>query len=845
MSAAKRTATASRRKSIPSEKAQAPAVRETRKTIELAEELGYAYREYAHYTLLDRAIADVRDGFKPVHRRIVYAMGDMNLGSASQHRKSARVVGEVLGKYHPHGDQSVYDALARMAQDFSLRDVLIDGQGNFGSIDGDSPAAMRYTEVRLAPLGEEILCDINMDTVDWNDNFDNSLKEPVVLPATFPNILVNGSSGIAVGFAANLPPHNLGEVCDAVTLMCDRWKRRDKITVDDLIVVIPGPDFPTGGLVFRYRTDREESQDVRTDAIRAAYETGNAGIVCQARMNIERQDGSRSGEQIVITAIPYGQQKSTIIQRVATEARSGKISGVTDIVDESDREGLRVVVQISRQADANDVLEMLVRRSTLRTTFGVNNLVLVPRQTDKERLVIPRVLSLKEILDHFVLHRLEVIQRRSRFELARREARLHIVEGLLIALDNIDEVIDTIRRSRTVDTARTNLMHKFRLSELQATAILDMQLRRLAAMERNKLKDEEKELKTRIKYLEALLASEAKQLAVIKDETAELKKQYATPRRTTIIDAAPGEGAAPVTTADLAVPDAPQCVVLTTAGVQRCDDSAYSYRVQTGVSSRAVTAHRMSVCAEPTDRVFFVSTGGQVWVSPVGQVPEKANASELGLKGHEDIVYVGVVTSEGCLALGTQQGRIKRTEMTVVEGMPDRFWTDMVGLGTGDRVIFAGVSGDDGEVLFFTDSKVLRIQAGTVNSQQTPSARGVIGIKLQQEDKLLGGAVVADLKGYQVFIASQSGFLKRVPIDKFAVKGRGSMGVLSLSQTETTGPIVAVGVGQVTRSTTVDLVAQDGKRQRLSSRSIPIEGRVNRGKKLVELDNVSQVIVQN
>ncbi|MBN1579174.1 MAG: hypothetical protein JXA89_00620, partial [Anaerolineae bacterium] len=422
------------------------------KTIELADELGYVYREYAHYTLLDRAIADVRDGFKPVHRRIVYAMGEMSLGPTAQHRKSARVVGEVLGKYHPHGDQSVYDALARMAQDFSLRDVLVDGQGNFGSIDGDAPAAMRYTEVRMSALGAEILRDIDMDTVEWQDNFDNSLKEPTVLPAAFPNILVNGSSGIAVGFAANLPSHNLGEVCDGVVLMCDKWRGRAKITVDDLMQVIPGPDFPTGGLVFRYRFDREGGDQVRSDAIRTAYETGQAGIVCQARMDIERQSG-RSGDQIIITEIPYGQQKSTIIARIANEARDGKITGVTDIVDESDREGMRVVVQVSRQAVAEDVLEMLVRRSTLRATFGVNNLVLVPREvTEAEgsaRIVEPKTLSLKEMLEQFVLHRLEVIQRRSRYELARRKQRLHIVEGLLIAIDNIDEVIDTIRRSRT------------------------------------------------------------------------------------------------------------------------------------------------------------------------------------------------------------------------------------------------------------------------------------------------------------------------------------------------------------------------------------------------------------
>jgi DNA gyrase subunit A len=363
--------------------------------------------------------------------------------------------------------------------------------------------------------------------------------------------------------------------------MCKRWRRRAKITVSDLTQVIPGPDFPTGGIVYRYRTDRRGSKTVRSDAIRTAYETGSAGIVCQARMDVERSNG-RSGDRIVVTEIPYGQKKSTIVQRVAKEAREGKINGVVDIVDESDREGMRVVIQVSRQALAEDVLEMLVRRSTLRATFGVNNLVLVPRETDDGRLVEPRTLSLKEFLEQFVLHRLEVIRRRTRYELERRKARLHIVEGLLIALDQIDEVIDTIRRSRRVDTARRNLMRKFKLTEIQATAILDMQLRRLAAMERSKLKKEKGELLARIRYLEALLASEAKQLAVIVEETAEIRKKYASPRRTTIVDAAPGENGAAVTSADLSVPDAPQMVAVTTKGIHRCarsdlSDDDYNY----------------------------------------------------------------------------------------------------------------------------------------------------------------------------------------------------------------------------------------------------------------------------
>jgi DNA gyrase subunit A len=846
MSAARRRTT-TRRRSRQSENGQraqeAQPVRETRKTVELAEELGYMYREYAHYTLLDRAIADVRDGFKPVHRRIVYAMGDMGLGPTAQHRKSARVVGEVLGKYHPHGDQSVYDSLARMAQDFSLRDVLIDGQGNFGSVDGDSPAAMRYTEVHLAALGGELLRDINMDTVDWQDNFDNSLKEPTVLPATFPNVLVNGSSGIAVGFAANLPPHNLGEVCNAVKLMCKRWEKRGRITVDDLLKVIPGPDFPTGGLAFRYRTDRQGRENVRSDAIRTAYETGGAGIVCQARMSVEQGDG-RSGDQIVVTEIPYGQQKSTIIQRIANEARAGKINGVTDIVDESDREGMRVVIQISRQAEANDVLEMLVRRSTLRTTFGVNNLLLVPREGDGGRIVVPRVLSLKEMLEQFVLHRLEVIQRRSRYELARRKARLHIVEGLLIALDHIDEVIDTIRRSRTTDTARRNLMRTFKLSEVQAIAILDMPLRRLPAMERSKLRDEEKELQSRITYLEDLLAFEAKQLAMIVQETDEITKKYATPRRTTIVDAAPGEGEAPVTSADLAVPETPQMVVVTTKGISRDNASAYSYKVKTGTSSRAVTAHRMRVQTEPTDKVFFVSTGGRLWASPVGQIPEQAKFGELGLKREEHIIHAGVLKADGFLVLGTAQGRVKRTEMaTLADSLLDRLWTEVIGLVKGDRVAFAGVCSEGGSVLFFTNAKVLHIKADAVSNQQTLSARGVAGIKLGKDDVLLGGAVIAEAKGRVVFILSQKGYIKRVPLDAFPFKGRGTMGVLSLNQTRTTGPVVAAAAGRASRSTTVDVLAEDGKRQRMSLRGIPTENRANRGKQLVKLLKAKEIVV--
>jgi DNA gyrase subunit A len=632
--------------------------------------------------------------------------------------------------------------------------------------------------------------------------------------------------------------------------MCQAWRRRDKITVADLLKIIPGPDFPTGGIVYRYRTDRRGSKIVRTDAIRDAYETGSAGIVCQARMGVERS-GGRSGDQIIVTEIPYGQKKSTIIQRVAKEARNGKINGVTDIVDESDREGMRVVVQVSRQAVAEEVLEMLVRRSTLRTTFGVNNLVLVPRDTDEGRIVEPRTLSLKEMLEQFVLHRLEIIQRRSRYELKRRKARLHVVEGLLIALDHIDEVIDTIRRSRTADTARRNLMRKFKLTEVQATAILDMQLRRLAAMERSKLKDEKAELQKRIKVLEALLASEAKQLAVIKKETAEIKKRYATPRQTAIVDVAPGENGAAVTSADLAIPDDPQMITVTTQGILRCSASAYSYRVRAGVSSRAVTAHRMRVRAEPADRVLLLSTGGRAWLAPVGKVPEGGTWSNLGLDRDERIVYLGVFGSNGraaadrYLILGTAQGKAKRVSLPILEEeMLDGVWTEVIGLVKGDRVAFAGVCDREGEALFFTDSRVLRTHISEISDQKTLTARGVTGIRLAKEDTIVGGAVIADPKWCEVFVLSEKGYLKRLSIEHFTVQGRGGKGMQSLKITKATGHVAAAAAAKVTQSTRVDLLAEDGKRQRISLKSIPrARSRQSRGKKLAKVGPVSEIVL--
>ncbi|HHE73373.1 MAG TPA: DNA gyrase subunit A, partial [Chloroflexi bacterium] len=485
-------------------------------TIELHRDMTQAYIGYARETITDRALPDVRDGLKPVQRRILYAMHDLGLTHTKPHKKSARIVGEVLGKYHPHGDSSVYLAMVRMAQDWVMEAPLVDGQGNFGSIDGDAPAAMRYTEARLTQLAEMMLQDLHMDTVPWTDNFDGSLQEPVVLPTVLPNLLVNGADGIAVGMATKIPPHNLGEICDAVVYVAKNWAQRNRITVDDLLPIVPGPDFPTGGLIYRFR-DRGDGETI--DTIRQAYETGRGQIVTQARVHTEDIGGGKTN--IVVTELPYGVLKTTVIEKLAREVRDGRLAGVTDLRDESDYTGMRLVIEVSRNADPEKVLADALRYSQLRETFGVINLALVPTADGATR---PRYLSLIEMLTHFVAYRLEVIERRSRFELEQRRARLHIVEGLLKALDILDEVISTIRRSRTSDTAHTNLMRKFGFTDAQATAILNMQLRRLAALERRRLVEEAKELRARIEYLESLLGSEKKRLAVVIEETTKLKE---------------------------------------------------------------------------------------------------------------------------------------------------------------------------------------------------------------------------------------------------------------------------------------------------------------------------------
>jgi DNA gyrase subunit A len=798
------------------------------KTVDLTADLEQAYFDYAVETITDRALPRVEDGLKPVQRRILYAMHDMGLRHDKPFKKAARVVGEVLGKYHPHGDQSVYMALVRMAQDFSLLHPLIDGQGNFGSVDGDAPAAMRYTEVRLAAIAVEMLQDIERDTVNWMDNFDGSLQEPEILPAVLPNLLINGSSGVAVGMATNIPPHNLGEVCDALVYVAQNWRKREKITVDELLRFIPGPDFPTGGVVYRYRVEPggNGADDRVEDTIRAAYETGRGRIVTQARMAIEETGGGKA--DIVIGELPYAVQKSTVLERIAKEVREGRIAGVTDLRDESDYSGMRVVVEVSRLADPRQVLEDLLTRSQLRQTFGVIALALV----EDEGEVRPRQLSLREMLARFVAHRLKVVERRSRHELAQREARLHIVEGLLKALDVIDQVIETIKKSKTVDTARQNLIRQFRFSEAQAQAILDMQLRRLAALERQKLAEELKELKARIKYLKGLLASEARRLEVVVEETTAIKKQFATARRTVILDREEVAGLT-MTDSDLAVPEGPQVVAVTTRGVLRSDPDKFSYRPQAGTTSRAVEAHLLHLDTGPDDTVLLASNRGRAWKAPVGRIPPQVAFSDLGLDKGEYIVGIGLPVPGKYLVLGTRRGNVKRVRVEDL-AMGEASWAGIIGLNGDDELLFAAIASDEAQAMLFTaGGKAIRFPAGQVNPQATPSARGVIGIKPGKGDGLIAGAVVEPGAGVQVVIVSQLGFAKRVPLDEFPEQGRGGQGVQSLAITKATGKVAAAAVA-VADSRHVDVLSAKGLRCRLALEELPPSNRPNRGEKLVD-----------
>jgi DNA gyrase subunit A len=784
-----------------------------------------AYLDYAMSVIVARALPDVRDGLKPVQRRVLYAMHDMGLRHNTPYKKSARIVGEVLGKYHPHSDTAVYDAMVRLAQDFSMRYPLIDGQGNFGSVDGDNAAAMRYTEARLAAVSQEILNDIDKDTVNFIDNFDSSLKEPSVLPAALPNLIVNGSSGIAVGMATNVPPHNLGEICDALTYLIDNYKNIDKVDVDDLMKFIKGPDFPTAGLIYRFAggTDSE-------DHIKLAYATGKGRLIVQAKTHFEELSRGRSS--IIITELPYQVNKTSLIERIADLVRDGKIDGIGDLRDESDRQGMRIVIELTRTVEPDAVLKQLYKYTPLQTTFGVIMLALVDGE--------PKLLPLKRVLQLFIEHRKEIITRRTRFELARAEDRAHVLEGLRIALANLDEVIKTIRQSPDTETARTRLIKRFKLSEHQATAILDMQLRRLAALERQKIEDEYRELKTLIAHLKELLAHPQKILLVIREDLADIKSLYNDKRRSAIVEGELGE----VKSEDL-ISDVP--VMMT--GLQ---NGRISRLLNPGRRSRAEKNLAWYTLASNRDEVLLLSDRGRAFRVRASQVPDQSQNPDgvpLGTlvspEAEEKIVTALALPpvpegAEVYLVTVSRCGQVKRSAVSELQGTRAT-GTVAMKLDDGDALVGAALSlGADDYLVVTSDGSAIRFAEDTVRPMGLV-AGGVAAIKLAENSKVVGFGLAS--AGSDLVVVSESGHGKRTKLGEFPRQGRHGIGVRCAVLTDRTGPLVGAWVAGDEDQATV-LSAKNAALV-TQAKLIGRAGRAKKGSTLMELkqgDSVARLI---
>lgn len=778
--------------------------------VDIDAEMQAAYLDYAMSVIVARALPDVRDGLKPVHRRILYAIHDMGLTHDKPYKKSARIVGEVLGKYHPHGDAAVYEAMARMAQDFSLRALLVDGQGNFGSIDGDAPAAMRYTEARLAALSAEMLRDIGKETVDFGPNFDGSLTEPLVLPALLPNLLVNGASGIAVGMATNIPPHNLGEVCDALIYLIGREGHWDEVNVADLMKFIPGPDFPTGGVVFRYGKSDGEA---RNDAIETTYAVGRGRFVVQARAHFEEMGRGRA--RIVVTELPYAVNKARLIERIADLVRGGRLEGIADVRDESDRTGMRLVIELSRNGHQRDVLERLFQLTPMRTVFGASMLALVDGE--------PRTLPLKRILLYYLEHRQEVVRRRTEYDLARALERAHILEGLLAALSHLDEVIQVIRQSRTADSARSNLMRRFRLTEVQATAILDMPLRRLAQLERRKLEEEHREKRELIKELEELLASPKRILGVVQKELEELKAQYADPRRTKLLDRTEG-----ILTARDLLPDEPVWVYITPNGrIGRQSAKSGGREVAKAVPDRLT---RLLV-TNTRDDLILITAGGRAGRLPVHQIPQDEGGRWDDLTGivRDDTVIAAIPISpvkealEGdCLFLVTRRGRAKRIRLSeVVSALANT--PAIIGVEGGDAVVSAVETPGDGDVLLLArQGRGIRFRESEVRTMGL-AASGVGAIRLAANDEVVTALLVKE-KGHLV-TATEKGYIKRTSLSEFPSQGRNGSGVVAAKVSEKTGPLTGADVLSVITKTTLFIPLTFGTSRALGASNVSAAGR--------------------
>ena len=788
--------------------------------INIEDEIRKSYLEYALSVIIGRALPDVRDGLKPVHRRILYAMGEAGNDYNRPYRKSARIVGDVIGKYHPHGDTAVYEAVVRMAQDFSLRYPLVDGQGNFGSIDGDAPAAMRYTEVRLSRLAHELLQDLDKETVDFVANYDGSMQEPLVLPTRLPNLLVNGGSGIAVGMATNIPPHNLDEVCEALLA----YLNNPEITLPELMDILPGPDFPTGGYIYG------------AEGIAEAYATGKGLLRIRAKVAVEHKGGR---ETLVVRELPYQVNKARLIERIAELVKDKKLEGISEIRDESDREGLRVVIQLKRDEPAQTILNQLYQHTQMQVTFGINLVAIVHNR--------PELLNLKDLLRHFLEHRREVIIRRTRYELKNAEARAHILAGLLIALDHLDEVIALIRAAESPAVAKQQLIERFELSEIQAQEILNMRLQRLTGLERQKIIKEAEEVEAAIRRFRQILAEEAQVKALIAEELEELKKRYGDGRRTEIIPQAQEF------TAEDLIADEEMVVTVSHRGyIKRTPLTIYRSqrrggKGRTGMGTRENDfVSQLYVASTHSSFLFFTNKGRVFWLKvheiPVGMPSAQGkaivNLLQLGLDEKVATVLPVKEFVEGIsLVMATRRGVVKKTDLMNFQ-RPRSGGIIALGLNEGDELVGVALAEADQEILIETRlGKVIRFPSSQVRDMGR-AARGVRGIDVAPKDEVVGMEVIHP--GGSILTVTERGFGKRTRPEKYPAQNRGGQGRLGIRITPRNGPVM--GILQVQEDDEVMLVTNGGKILRLAVKDISVIGRVTQGVKLMDADPEEQVV---
>jgi DNA gyrase, A subunit len=786
--------------------------------IDIDHEMQQAYLDYAMSVIVSRALPDARDGLKPVQRRILYAMYDMGIRVDSPYRKSARIVGEVLGKYHPHGDQSVYEAMARMAQDFSMRTILVDGQGNFGSVDGDPPAAMRYTEARLAAPALDLLADIAKNTIDFTDNFDATLTEPTVLPSAIPNLMVNGATGIAVGMATNIPPHNLSEVVDACVYMLGKWEKLDDVNVEDLMEFVEGPDFPTGGVIIEQKGE---------EGIAAAYGKGRGRVTIQARAHFEEMERGKS--RIIVTELPYQVNKSSLIERIAELVRDGRLEGITDLRDESDRQGLRIVIELTKNVEPEKVLAELYKRTPMQSTFSINLLALVENE--------PRLLNLKQALRVYLEHRLVVIKRRTEFDLEKARARAHILEGLMVALKHLDEIIAIIKGSPDVETARTRLMKRFKLSELQTNAILEMQLRRLAALERKKIEIEYKEVLALIKDLESLLKSPRKMRGVASDDLLRVKAAFGDRRRTQIVSLRSRKHKAPLTTDEL-VKQEVVWIGMTSEGILARTHDDKPPRLS------GSEAPRLLVKANATDTLYLVSKHGLAAAVAVHTLPETEKladgnpfnkqsplqADEIPVAAFSLPARKSELPDETCILIVTRGGMVKKSLVSELPG-PSAQTFRVGNVNDGDSLGWVVLSDGTKEILLVTALGMgIRFKEDEVRPMGLVAA-GVNSIKLGVGDEVVGVQVLP--QPGVLFLISTDGKGKRVEFKDFPVQGRYGKGVITWELPRGVR-LAGLGMGKPNSIVTLHLLKAAAKQSRLDEAPLRKRSAV-RGETVVEV----------